>query len=218
MTARVGALATAAGLVVVGLVLALAISGGSGAQTASLFGPGADGRDEGRPVTVSGRVGGRWRPCPDVDPEARPVRGGCVLFAHGEIAYSLKTPFGRMPLARCQARYTLRIDARGTVVFDGVAASGASPCADIRACELETDADKPPWLGRLSGRRANDLEIAMDACYDTCAGGFAGELVLDLEHVGGQWRVSAERAEVARSGIELHGDWWLDGSLRVERG
>jgi hypothetical protein len=168
----------------------------------------------------SGAVGVRdqasGRECPPVDLTDYPdLSGGCAVnFAGVGVRITLHGPFGFSQFARCRVSHTLRVDGRGRAWVDDYRIAGPSPCLDTVPCRYVGEEDDPPWVGKETAPWPARIEpgpggvarLAVDACFDTCIGHFAGRWRQDLDEHRGGWRLSSD-SMVGTSG------WRLDGAL-----
>lgn len=160
-------------------------------------------------INVSHKVGDRWRDCPFVDVSRRPIKGGCVIEGRAKARLTIVTPFGPMPFADCELRFTAHVESNGETALDGVAASGDNPCPDVRACRLDTDTDGQPWLGRIESAPRGGLRLSLNGCLDTCAGWFEGPIQMGLKPHPGRWRLVADNAPLGDAGVEIDAVWEL---------
>jgi hypothetical protein len=143
------------------------------------------------------------------------VTGGCVAHSRGgSVALTVDMLGGRLPFARCQARYTLYVDGRGRTVLAEVAFAGPSPCNDATSCF--SDEGVRFARGRILRGPGGELHHVVDACFDTCIGRFAGRMETTIVRDGRTWRELADHALAGASGWELDGDWRLVGRLRID--
>ncbi|HYI81082.1 MAG TPA: hypothetical protein VEW67_09505 [Thermoleophilaceae bacterium] len=171
-------------------------------------------------VEQTGRDG-KPRDCSAIERNVRPITGGCVAKLSDAMTVEIMTPFGRMPFATCQLNLIAHFEVDGKVAFEGITVediedSQKYPCPDIRPCHPESDLAPKLWQGEVRAR-GSDFEIALDICFDTCAGWFEGPLVVRLDRTSAGWRMVADRAEIGESGLEMSGSLRLDGDLRVSR-
>lgn len=192
------------------LAASVALAAGLVGATAPAAGQVGD-APESRAEVVQRAPDGKLRKCSYVNSSVRPIVGGCVVKARAATVFKIMTPFGRVPLAECDFRFTAHVESNGEVTLEDVATSGSNPCGDVRACREDTDPERQPWLGWIEAGD-DGYALVLDACMDTCAGWFDGELVLPLERTGGAWRARAERAPLGDSGLELTGAWRLEGA------
>lgn len=156
---------------------------------------------------------------PDWSPWGKKHRryaGGCVLRARGESEMRYLSAVQDMRFARCEVRFQIRLDARGTAVIDRLVAYGGSPCNDIYGCYD----NGPPrvWRGHLAMTGGTRIRLYVDVCLDTCIGRFAGSMTLRLSPVApGVWRVDGTNARVGTSGWRFTaGSWTLRSRPAVE--
>jgi hypothetical protein len=150
--------------------------------------------------------------CPRLATDPRPVTGGCVARALAPMRFRILTPFGPARFAECDLRFVFRIGGDGSVALDDIDVPGTSPCGDIRACQLESERRGRPWVGAVVPDGQEGFRLRLDACLDTCAGWFEGQIELGLLRERGGWRVRAAEAQLGDTGLEIDGDVPLKGA------
>jgi hypothetical protein len=195
-----------------------------GALSAAAPAPGQDGSASsagGVHVEQTGRDG-RSHACSSIDRDVRPIAGGCVAKVSDTMTVEILTPFGRMSFATCELNLSVHFEADGKTALDAVTIqdigdSEKYPCPDIRSCHPADDLTPMLWLGKARSR-GSGFEIALDVCFNTCAGWFEGPLMLTLDRTSAGWRMVTDRAKIGESGLEMSGSWPLDGAdLQFDR-
>jgi hypothetical protein len=171
-------------------------------------------------VVAFERVGKQKRFCDSVDVIGLPVRNGCLVRAKApkqDLRFTVITPFGSMKFADCEYRYTAHIASDGATWLGFLRTGGGNPCGDMQPCLVEGAAIQRPWSGRIHADGQGELYMRVDICLDTCMGWFEGKTRLDLDRVGGAWRIRADKAMVGDSGLEVDGEWTTkDRNLQLQ--
>lgn len=147
------------------------------------------------------------RQCPRVDVSRFPrITGGCVVeLAGAGQRFTLQTPFGFMPFARCRISYDLHFEGDGGTWIAGFEIEGDSPCLDIVPCEGREQV-AVPWRARIGGPVVDEgsSRLTAMACLDSCLGRFEGRWDVALTTAGNAWRASS-RGLIGTSGLRIDG-------------
>jgi hypothetical protein len=114
---------------------------------------------------------------------------------------------GDVPLASCDLKLTLDIEADGTTFTDDFEVDTSRlNCGDVEACGFEPKThSQEPWVGKIEHTENGLRQRFTNVCFNTCMGVYKGDLVLGLERFGGGWLLQAKDAMVGSSGLMLDG-------------
>jgi hypothetical protein len=146
----------------------------------------------------------------------------------GKLRFTVVSLFGDQLLGTCDLRMRAERRRSGALaltrieIVDGVGLYRMA-CGDLAACagdgRRRTDASAPlPWRGRELGR-ADDRDVELRVCLDTCLGRFEGRVDGDLDATSaGGWRLALRSAPIGWSGMELSGHLRTTARAGTQRG